>query len=138
MTTNISEPGVKKPGRPPTHSREYLNRLRDYYHHCGRPLTSDRSVRNKADSLRAIAVLFGDKSALLRAIEAFPPLRHLADPSTGHLAETLLARLGRIRDDDSLIQTAIAVCAFKADSDCDFEVVRNAWEVAGYVYRPES
>ena len=126
---SISTTVVKKRGRPPAFSREYLDGLADYYRRAGKNLDR-RALRDKAHMLRAFRVITGtDERGVWGVVEAFPPMRHLMDPDTGHMAQTLLTRLGRIEDEDELITTAVAVSVFKADKDADLDEVRKAWEV---------
>jgi len=128
VTNRISETVSKKRGRPVVFDDEYLSRLADYFRQTsGRDLTR-RSLQDKAYFIRCMRVLFGDDPAA--EVEAFPLLAYLADPATGQCRTALMAKLGRIRDEGEMAETALGACFFRAGKDCDLEEIRKAWQVA--------
>jgi len=129
----ISETVSKKRGRPVVFDDEYLSRLAEYFRQTsGRDLTR-RSLQDKAYFIRCMRVLFGTDPA--EAIEEFPILRYLADPDTGNCRTALMARLGRIRDEGELVETAFGACFFKAAKDADLDEIRRAWQVMEAISR---
>lgn len=125
--TAFLETVSKNRGRPTAFDEKYLARLGGYFRQTsGRDLTR-RSLQDKAYFIRCLQILFGHDPA--GEIEACPLLRYLADPVTGQCRTALMAKLGRIKDEGEMIETALGACFFKAGKDSNLEEIRRAWQV---------
>ena len=118
----ISEAASNNPrprGRPRLLSEEDVLNIQAQSGRSGRTITTNRGAQDVAYRRRAATVLAG-------ALDLFPHLVCLYDPSTGAMKHSILTELGRIPDEAVLAGVASRVAEHRPKTKDAVTAIRNA------------